>query len=246
MGFSAECEGGLRPEMCHRAAKRKGRAAVCAAAVSRCSCRGATHSEGWGDVAAVRPRSEAGSEGQATFRLYEELNDFLPSTCRKVAFPVAVQPGDTVAVCLRRLRVPEGAVDLVLVDGLPVGLEQRVQAGSRVTVYPVFECFDIEPATRLPDRPLRRLHFAAPSGLAELAGRLAEAGIDAAVEAGAEHLSAVRAVRQGHVWLTQDPELAVHPELTRVYLVRAADFGTQVAEVLHRFQLCSRSMGRGS
>ena len=192
------------------------------------------------------PESGAGSAPTATFRFYEELNDFLPPTRRKVAFALGLEHGDTVSTCLGRLGVPEAVVDLVLVDGEPVGLDHRLLPGERIAVYPVFESFDIATVVSGSDRPLRRVRFSLPPDLAELAERLTAAGIDTVVVGGAERECAARAENQGRVWLTRDPDLVAGVGLRRVYRVRASPPGQQVAEVLARFQLSGREMRRPS
>lgn len=92
----------------------------------------------------------------AEFRFYEELNDHLPPHRRKRPFTVEFEGEPTVGEVIARLGVPAAEVDLLLVDGESADFERRLAGGERVAVYPVFERFDITPATRLPGRPLCR------------------------------------------------------------------------------------------
>lgn len=41
--------------------------------------------------------------------------------------------------------MPHTEVDLILVNGVSVGFDYRLQAGDRVSVYPVFESLDVGP-----------------------------------------------------------------------------------------------------
>ena len=50
-------------------------------------------------------------------RVYEELNDFLPSEKRKRTFPYSLGQEGTVKDLLAALGIPDGHVDLMLVDG---------------------------------------------------------------------------------------------------------------------------------
>ena len=69
--------------------------------------------------------------GQATFRFYEELNDFLPKDRKKRDFSAAFHRGDTVKAVIESLGVPHTEVDLVLVNGESVFFDYQVQIGDR-------------------------------------------------------------------------------------------------------------------
>jgi uncharacterized protein len=92
----------------------------------------------------------------AEFRFYEELNDHLPPNRRKRSFTVEFDGETPVDELVVALGVPTAEVDLLLVDGKSADFERRLTGGERVTVYPIFERFDITPMVRLPGRPLCR------------------------------------------------------------------------------------------
>jgi uncharacterized protein len=171
-------------------------------------------------------------------RCYEELNEYLPPGRRKLRFEQAVAQGATVAGLLEMLGIPAQEVDLVLVDDESVGLGHRLYDGARVSVYPVFESFDIAPLARVGREPRRRLRFVADVHLGRLAGCLRMAGFDTLYRSDYTHGELVAlASRVGRVLLTCDRALAGNRDLTRVYLVRAARAREQLAEVLERFDL---------
>lgn len=111
-------------------------------------------------------------ERTVTLRVYEELNDYLPPSCRKRAFEFPLAPATDVEALLRDLGLPAGEVDLVLVDGEPAGLAQPLSGGERVSVYPVFEAFDVSRDTRVRAGALRSPRFALPHELWPLAQKL--------------------------------------------------------------------------
>lgn len=79
----------------------------------------------------------------ATFRFYAELNEFLPSVHRKRQIALGVSGHDSVKEIIASAGVPHNRVDLVLVNGNPAELDYVVQPGDFVSVYPVFQSFDI-------------------------------------------------------------------------------------------------------
>ncbi len=93
----------------------------------------------------------------AFFRLYEELNDYLPAEKRKTSFGVSLEKQTTIkeAICL--LGVPPEEVDLVLVNGESVPFNRIISEGDRISVYPIFESLDISKVTRLRGKPLIKL-----------------------------------------------------------------------------------------
>ena len=105
----------------------------------------------------------------ATFRFYEELNDFLPVERRKRDFAVEVDSARSVKDAIESVGVPHTEVDLILVDGRSVDFAHVLRGGERVAVYPMFERLDISPLVRLRPRALRDPAFAADVHLGKLA-----------------------------------------------------------------------------
>src|SRR6266496_3128709 len=105
----------------------------------------------------------------ARFRFYEELNDFLAPDRRKRDFDVRCAREATVKNAIESLGVPHTEVELILVNGHSVDFSYRMRDGDRVSVYPMFEAFDIEPLLRVRPQPLRATRFIADSHLGGLA-----------------------------------------------------------------------------
>jgi len=93
---------------------------------------------------------------KATFRFYEELNDYLPEKMRKVAFTHFFEKPTPVKEMIESMRIPSEEVDLILVNGISVDFSYMVKDKDRVSVYPIFETFDISGVTMLRDKPLRK------------------------------------------------------------------------------------------
>src|SRR5208283_3501851 len=96
-----------------------------------------------------------------TVRFYEELNSFLPGERRKQPFPVDVPLGSTTKAVIESLGVPHTEVDLVLVNGESVDFARQLIEGDRLSVYPMFESWDIGSISRVRSTPLREIRFSA-------------------------------------------------------------------------------------
>ncbi len=170
-------------------------------------------------------------------RFYEELNDYLPPEKRKRAFSLSFEHGATVAEQLDLLGVPVDKVDLVLCNGVSVGLSQILQDGDRISAYPVFESLDITTVQYLREKPLRTSRFLADSRLSSLVGLLIEHGFDARVE-DAEPAELCRtAEKEGRILLVEGsmPTGVVPP--SRLCCVVSSEASDQLSEVLARLDL---------
>lgn len=175
---------------------------------------------------------------KTVLRFYEELNDYLPPERRKVCFTCTFEDGASVRTVLAAAGVPEQRVDLVLVNGESADLDYRLGDGDRISIYPVFESFDVGALARLQGRPLRRLRFVVDTHLGKLATYLRMLGFDTLFERDCSDAALVAISQaQGRVLLTRDRRLAQHREVTRAYRVAATVPRLQLAEVLARFDL---------
>jgi uncharacterized protein len=177
----------------------------------------------------------------ATFRFYEELNDFLAPDRRRRAFTCACARAATTKHMIEALGVPHTEVELVLVNGESVGFSRTLVDGDRVAVYPKFESLDITPLLRVRERPLRVIRFVADAHLGGLAHLLRMTGFDTLYDNRfrddeIEHLAQV----EQRIVLTRDRELLKRRTITHGCYVRALRSEAQLREVFGRLDL-SRS-----
>lgn len=176
----------------------------------------------------------------ASFRFYEELNDFLPPARRKVDFSCACAREATVKHMIEALGVPHTEVELILVNGLSVGLDQRLCEGDRVAVYPRFEALDIRPLLRLRPVPLRVTRFIADAHLGGLARLLRLAGFDTLYDNACRDDVIVALARQEErIILTRDLELLKRRDVTRGCFLHALKPEKQFAEIIRRLDLAA-------
>ena len=114
----------------------------------------------------------------ATFRFYEELNDFLPLPDRKQDITVNFKQRGSVKDMIESLGVPHTEIDLILANQEPVDFTYIVRDQDRISVYPMFESLDISPLNRLRPQPLRRTRFVLDTHLGKLAKYLRMLGFD--------------------------------------------------------------------
>jgi hypothetical protein len=174
----------------------------------------------------------------ATFRFYEELNDFLPPARRKRDFSVTCARAATTKHMIEALGVPHTEVEVVLVNGESVGFDRVLRDGDRVAVYPKFEALDVTPMLRVRAAPLRTTRFLADAHLGGLARLLRLAGFDTLYQNGlADAQIESRAGEEGRIVLTRDRELLKRRGITHGCFVRALRPREQLHEVIERLDL---------
>ncbi|PKL51390.1 MAG: twitching motility protein PilT [Candidatus Riflebacteria bacterium HGW-Riflebacteria-2] len=171
-------------------------------------------------------------------RFYEELNDFIRADWRKQQIERQLGHCTTVKDLIESFGVPHTEVDLILVNGNAVDFAHRVADGDMISVYPVFESFDISDVTRLQERPLRDLRFIADCHLGKLAGKMRLLGLDVEYRNDIDDEELVAAVvNDKKVLLSRDRRLLMRKVIDRGYLVRSQNPDEQIAEVIKRFDL---------
>lgn len=178
---------------------------------------------------------------EVIIRFYQELNDFLPARKRHRQFAHSVKGNPSVKELIEGLGVPHTEIDLILVNGRSVPFSYQVQAGDRISVYPVFESLDISEIVRLRPAPLRTPRFILDVHLGKLARLLRLLGFDAFYDRFYSDDEIVQiAHREKRILLTRDIGLLKHKILTHGYWLRNTDPKKQIKEVLKRFDLLKK------
>jgi uncharacterized protein len=174
----------------------------------------------------------------ATFRFYEELNDFLAPERRKREFAAACARAATAKHMIEALGVPHTEVELILVNGESVDFDHPLRDGDRVAVYPKFEALDVTPLLRVRERTLRSIRFVADAHLGGLAHLLRMTGFDTLYDNNFRD-DAIEAIasREGRIVLSRDRELLKRRGITHGCYVRALRSADQLREVFARLDL---------
>ena len=174
----------------------------------------------------------------ATFRFYEELNDFLAPARRRQEFAVPCAQAATTKHMIEALGVPHTEVELILVNGESVDFSRQLQDGDRVAVYPRFEALDVTPLLRVREHPLRTPRFVADAHLGGLAHMLRMLGFDTLYD---NHYldDAIVAIgeQDGRIVLTRDRELLKRRAVTHGCYVHALKSEDQLREIVERLDL---------
>lgn len=177
-------------------------------------------------------------EKQATFRFYEELNDFLPLAKRKVEFVCTFSGNPSIKDCIESMGIPHVEVDLILVNGLSVDFKYILQDNDCVSVYPVFEILNISNVTHLRAKPLRNSTFILDVHLGKLARYLRMLGFDTLYRNDNDDNEIIRISLDEHrIILTRDIGLLKVKSVTHAYFVRNQHPKAQLMEVLKHFDL---------
>jgi uncharacterized protein len=177
----------------------------------------------------------------AQFRFYEELNDFLAPERRYREFTTRCARAATVKNAIEAVGVPHTEVELILVNGCSVDFSYRMRDGDRVSVYPMFEAFDIAPLLRVRPEPLRVIRFIADAHLGGLARFLRMLGFDTLYDNRyTDDEIRARASGERRIVLTRDRALLVCRTVTHGCYLHARKPEAQLQEIVARLQLGAR------
>jgi uncharacterized protein with PIN domain len=177
----------------------------------------------------------------ALFRFYEELNDFLPLKNRKKQFLYNFNGNPSIKDAIEGVGVPHTEIDLILVNGTSVGFDRHLQDKDTVSVYPVFEGFDITPVIKLRAKPLRVSKFIADVHLGKLVRMIRLLGFDTLYRKNYADMEIVSiSTADKRIILTRDQSLLKIKTVTHGYWIRSIEPMKQILEVIRKFDLWSQ------
>lgn len=175
---------------------------------------------------------------QADFRFYAELNEFLPPGQRLREFTHTFANNPAIKDVIEALGIPHTEVDLILVNGQSVNFSYLLQNRDRISVYPVFEAFDITPLLRVRPQPLRETRFILDVHLGKLAAYLRLFGFDTKYRNDYEEAQLAQiACQEKRILLTRDVGLLKRSKVTHGYFLRETYPQQQLHEIFRRFDL---------
>jgi len=134
--------------------------------------------------------------------------------------------------------VPHTEADLVLVNGRAAAFDDELQDGDDMSVFPVFESFDISTVAKLREKPLREPAFISDVHLGKLTGYLRMLGFNCLYHNTLEDEEIIRiSAAQQRIILTRDKGILKNKSVARGFFVRSENPKKQLEEVLRRFDL---------
>lgn len=176
--------------------------------------------------------------GTVVIRAYAELNDFLPRFRRQKSFSYPLTGGNSLKHLIESAGIPHTEVEVILKNGVSVGLDSTVCDGDRISIYPVFESLDVSPLVRLRPEPLRKTRFVLDVHLGKLALILRLLGFDACFPGDVPDRELARiSVEDERILLTRDTMLLKRAAITHGCYIHSQDPEVQAVEVLDRLDL---------
>ena len=176
-----------------------------------------------------------------TVRFYEELNDFVKKYPPKEPIDLKYRRKRSVKDLIESLGVPHTEVDLILINGKPVDFSYPVRNGDYISVYPMFEHFNIRGISPLREIPLRDPRFILDVHLGKLARRLRMLGFDTDYEEFRDDPElAALAEKEHRILLTCDRHLLMRRIVSHGMIIRNIRAEEQTAEVLNHLDLWDR------
>jgi hypothetical protein len=170
---------------------------------------------------------------KVTFRFYEELNDFLPRHRRKTDFDVKFTGKRSIRDMVAELGVPHTEIDLILVNGNSVDFKYTLQDEDRISVYPVFESFNITEVTRLRKTPLRRNKFIADINLGNIVRYMRALGLDFYYNSSLSGREIIEiSKRENRIILTKNRKLLKSKDVSHGILIRPGSTTEQIRQVI--------------
>jgi uncharacterized protein len=171
-------------------------------------------------------------------RFYEELNYFLSNLNKKTRFEHIFIDRTSIKDLIESFGVPHTEVDLILINGKSVSFDYIINDKDDISVYPVFESFDISEVQHLRAGPLRDPKFICDVHLGSLVKNLRMLGLDTFYKNFiTESEIVLTSINENRVILTRDAGLLKIKKVTHGYYVRNTDTIKQTSEVIKRFHL---------
>jgi uncharacterized protein with PIN domain len=175
---------------------------------------------------------------KATFRFYEELNDFLPEEIRKTSFQAEFTGKRSIKDMIEAMGVPHTEIDLILVNGSSVDFNYIVQEGDRVSVYPIFESLNIENVTRLREMPLRKTSFIADVDLGDIVKYMRCLGFDVYFNTSLTPREIIEISKQDtRIILTKSTKLLKFKNVTHGMYIRPGTTEDQVKRIIDNLDI---------
>jgi hypothetical protein len=131
------------------------------------------------------------------------------------------------------LGVPHTEIDMILVNGISVDFNYLIKDEDNISVYPVFETFDIADVQHLRPKPLRNPKFILDVHLGKLAKFMRMCGLDTLYEKEySDDIIVEISISEKRTILTRDLGILKRTIVTHGYFVRNTNPEDQIIEII--------------
>jgi hypothetical protein len=177
-------------------------------------------------------------ENHATFRFYEELNDFLPLDKKKKAFVHSFNGTPSIKDIIEAIGIPHVEVNLIRIKGQAVDFTYRLKNNDSVSVYPVSEMLELSDGSPLQKKIGNEVKFILDVHLGKLAKYLRMCGFDTAYQNDYDDKKMIQiSLEENRIILTRDIGLLKVKSVSHGYFIRDQNSKAQLTEVLKHFNL---------
>jgi hypothetical protein len=178
---------------------------------------------------------------QVSFRFYEELNNHLPLEKHKVWFEYIFSDATSMQDALLSMEVPLDEIDLILVNRQSKGLDYILQDGDRISVYPVFESFDLSGISRIREKPLRDPKFICDVHLGRLSKYMRMLGWDTLYsnQYSPDEMIAISG-QEKRIILSRNYQLTRHKKVTHSYWIQSSCPVEQIKDLINKLDLSDK------
>lgn len=178
---------------------------------------------------------------KVSFRVFEELNDYLPESKQKVWFDFYFLGRITVLDAIQSMDIPPDELDLIQVNGFPKDFNYLLHSGDRITVYPEFELFNISGVSQLRENPLRHPVFVCDVHLGKLSKYLRMLGWDSLYSNSYTPEELIAISQQGkRIILSKNIRLTKNRDAARLWLIRSSNPVEQIHDLVGNLDLATR------
>lgn len=175
---------------------------------------------------------------QAYLRFYEELNNYLPEAKRKQWIVYELSSDKTIRHVLAEFQIPSNEIDLLLVNQQSQNIGYQLKDQDRISVFPMFELFDISGISEVRNRPLRKTQFICDVHLGKLGKYLRMLGFDTLYSNQYSKKEIISiAENESRIILSKDRSFSKYPTVNRFYRVRSSNSLEQLKDLLDRMSL---------
>lgn len=178
------------------------------------------------------------NENCIQIRFYEELNYFIKKYPLKTPISFTFNGKRSVKDLIEGFGVPHTEVDLILVNQESVHFDYIVRNRDKISVYPMFEHFNIRGLSLLRETPLRDSRFVLDVHLGKLARLLRMLGFDTDYTNFRDdpELAAI-SQNENRILLSRDRGLLMRKIVSKGFIIRSNKALEQCAEVLNKLDL---------